>query len=195
MTSAPGQVADRVRRARMSGVLDRIARSHRPARTRRHCTADAVAGAGDQDALPRKSKALIKLLTQAAALSSSILSSSLRMSASTSWRSRRKAGSSMTSRVRSGGKAAAPPCPSDPGRPGREDDDAVGQEHRLVDVVGDEDHGLALDLPAARAAGAATAPGSGRRAHRRARPSAAPAGRRRACGRWPPAGACRRRSG
>ncbi len=60
----------------------------------------------------------------------------------------RNAGSSVMSRLRSAGRCGADrDIAEHPGRPGGKDDDAVGEEHRLVDVVGDEDDGLALGLP------------------------------------------------
>ena len=80
----------------------------------------------------------------------------------------------------------------DPARPRRHHHDAVGQEHRLGDRVGDEDDrraGLARRCAAARPA---CARGSSRRGRRTARPSAGAAGRRPAPGRWRPAAACRR---
>ena len=77
-------------------------------------------------------------------------------------------------------------------RPSLHHHDAVGDQHRLVEVVGDEQDGLAgagvdveqLGLHALRA--------SARRARRTARPSAAPSGRWRARGRCRRAASCRR---
>ncbi len=76
----------------------------------------------------------------------------------------------------------------DPG-PGRaEDGDAVAEEQRLVDVVGDEDDRGARCPPGPRRAGAASRRGSARRARRTARPSGpragAPASARASWTRW-----------
>ena len=74
----------------------------------------------------------------------------------------------------------------------RHHDHAVGEQHRLVDAVGDEQHGLSPVAARASRGRSASARGSARRARRTARPSAAAADRGSARARWRRAGACRR---
>ena len=75
------------------------------------------------------------------------------------------------------------------------DHDAVGDQHRLVEIVGDEQDGLAGARHESAAARPASSRGSARRARRTARPSAAPWDRWRARGRCRRAAACRRTIG
>ena len=76
--------------------------------------------------------------------------------------------------------------------PRRHHDHAVAEEHRLVDRVGDQHHGLAGWRARCAAARRSSSRGSARRARRTARPSAGASDRATARGRWRRAAACRR---
>ena len=75
----------------------------------------------------------------------------------------------------------------------RDHHDPVGQEHRLLHAVGDEQHGLAVALPDREQFVLQAACAYGRRARRMARPSAGCSADRRGCARSRPAASCRRR--
>ena len=84
---------------------------------------------------------------------------------------------------------------ADAAGPRRHHHDVIGENHRLLHVVGDEqDRHRAHGVDAQRARGACCR-GSARRAARTARPSAEFAARRRGCARAPRGCACRRRAG
>ena len=80
-------------------------------------------------------------------------------------------------------------------RPSFHHHDAVGDQHRLVEVVGDEDDGLAGAGVNVEQFAPAWSRASARRARRTARPSAAPSDRSRARARCRRAASCRRRAG
>ena len=71
--------------------------------------------------------------------------------------------------------------------------DAVGQQHRLVDVVGDHQHGVAELADGSPSPSPADARASARRARRTARRAAAPSAPSPARGRGRRAASCRRR--